>query len=86
MASSDYSGLPLAWLTAELERWKAAHSALANAASYEIASAGSSRKLTRVDLAMVRQTMRDLQVEIDRQNNVSQPRCSYADCSGINLR
>ena len=79
MAAGDYYGQDLAWLGTELTAWKAAHTALASAASYQIGSGGSSRQLTRVDLPMVRATMRDLKAEIDRQNSVSRPRTSYPD-------
>lgn len=63
----DYYGLPLDWLRTELESWKTAHSALSTSASYEIASGQESRRLTRTDLPMVRDTLRALGAEIRRQ-------------------
>jgi len=76
MGSGAYYGLPLAWLTAELEKWKTAHSALAGGQSYEIAG----RSLTRVDLPFVQSVLRDIQAEITRQADTSKPqRVSYAD-------
>jgi len=79
MASGDYKGLPLAWLTTELENWKAAHTALSLNESYSVTKAGITKQLTRADMMTVRQTMRDIQAEIDRQNSVSRPRVSYPD-------
>lgn len=67
VTAGDYYGLPLDWLRTELESWKAAHTALSTSASYEIASGQDSRRLTRTELPMVRDTIRAIASEVRRQ-------------------
>ncbi len=81
----SYYGQDLNWLTAELENWKKAHTALSLGQTIVIAG----RTLTRVDLPYVQGVLFAIKAEIDRQNTAasgnSPSRCTFSNFSGINL-
>jgi hypothetical protein len=76
--ANPYYGQSLAWLTTELEKWKAAHSALSTGEDYEVSVNGVTRRLTRFkDLRLVQDAMFQIKSEIDRQGGTARPRVSY---------
>lgn len=85
MASNPYlRGFDLAELQQQLDAWKKALLSLATAASYEISSGGSTRKLTRADLPNANQQVVWLTEAIAELTGQDSGRATYPDFTGVN--
>lgn len=83
MASNPYlRGFDLAELQEQLTAWKKAILSLATAASYEISSGGSTRRLTRSDLPNANQQVVWLTEAIAELTGEENGLVTYPDFSG----